>query len=459
MTTLSTASATDLVSGVRNGTFTARDVAEACCEQIKREEQRVHAWVHFDPDLLLQQADGVDARKRNGRPLGALPGVPVGIKDIFNTKDMPTQMGSPIWKDFTPGNDARVVYYLRMADALIAGKTVTAEFAVHDPGPTRNPHNPDYMAGTSSTGSAVAVATSMIPLALGTQTAGSIIRPASYTGVYGFKPSFGLVPRTAMLKTTDSLDTIGLFARTVDDLALLSDVVRVHGPDYPISHAALNDPMRRDIEGRAWRVAVVRGPQWDSAEPYAQDALLKFADQLGCLADIEVTEARCPERLHEAHRVHGVIYDRTLAYYFKEEFKQHTLVSGIMYETIERGNNITLEQYRAALDEQYRIAEEMDHFLVENGFDVLLDLSTGGEALRGLDSADRPDNCLIWTLCGLPVANLPAFKGPNGLPFGAQAMARRYSDYLLLNFLRLLRRSQQIPEAPHPRVEAFGKER
>jgi Asp-tRNA(Asn)/Glu-tRNA(Gln) amidotransferase A subunit family amidase len=336
-----------------------------------------------------------------------------------------------------------------MAGAVIPGKTVTAEFAVHTPGPTRNPHNPDYMAGTSSTGSAVVVAANMVPISIGTQTAGSTIRPASYTGIFGYKPSFGLLPRTAMLKTTDSLDTVGMFARSVRDLRLCFEVMRVKGADYPIQEQMLSDPTRRKKFG-TWRVGLVRGPQWDQAETYAQDSLLAFAEKLDREADIQVVEARLPESLRRVHELHATIYDRTLAYYFKEEFKQKTLVSQTMYEIIRHGNEISLEEYKRALEDQFQISRELDQYLAAEELDLLLDYSTGGEALKGLDSPDRPDHCLIWTFCGNPAISLPVFVGPNNLPFGAQIVTCRYSDYLLLSFAEHLSEAGLIPGATYP---------
>ncbi len=440
--------ATELLARLRAGECRAVDVTRACLGQIERLDSAIGAWVHVAPELALRQAEAADRKLAAGQG-GALCGVPVGVKDIFNTADMPTQMGSPIWAGFTPGNDARVVHYLRMADAVLPGKTVTAEFAVHAPGPTRNPHRLEHMPGTSSSGSAAATAAGMVPLALGTQTAGSILRPASYCGVYGFKPSFGLLPRTGMLKTTDSLDTVGFFARGVEDLALLFEVVRVHGLDYPISHAALNDPARRAKGAGPWRVGLLRGPKWASAEPYARQALEDFGRRLGGVAEVAVEEVTMPASFGRAHEIHATIYDRTLAYYFKEEFAAHTLVSPIMYDIVQRGNRLTLDQYKAALTEQAALARECDDFLASR-FDIIVDLSTGGEALKGLDSNDRPDNCLIWTLCGVPAINLPVFTGPLGLPFGAQIFARRYNDYLLLNFARHLRAHGIVADGTHP---------
>jgi len=440
--------ATQISAHLRAGDCRAVDVTRACLDRIERLNPAIHAWVHLSPELALQQAEAADRKLADGKG-GTLCGVPVGVKDIFNTADMPTQMGSPIWKDFTPGNDARAVHYLRMADAVLPGKTVTAEFAVHAPGPTRNPHHLEHMPGTSSSGSAAAVAAGMVPLSLGTQTAGSIIRPASYCGVYGFKPSFGLIPRTGMLKTTDSLDTVGFFARDIEDLELLFNVIRVHGVDYPLSHEALNDRARRNKSAGPWRVGLLHGPKWKYAESYAQQALQEFGQRLGKAADIVIEKVEMPENFNRAHDIHATIYDRTLAYYFKEEFVAHTLVSPIMYEIVQRGNQLTVEEYKAALAEQAALARELDEFL-DRRFDIIVDLSTGGEAPKGLDSNDRLDNCLIWTLCGVPTINLPVFTGPLGLPFGAQIFSRRYNDYLLLNFARHLRQCGMTKVAPLP---------
>lgn len=434
---------------IRQGELSIPEYVRTLLDRIEAIEPKVHAWVHLDPDAAMAQARSLQERLEAGDPIGSLPGIPVGVKDVFNTRDMPTQMGSPIWKDFTPGNDARTVHSLRMAGAVVPGKTVTAEFAVHTPGPTLNPHDPESMAGTSSTGSAVAVATGMVPIALGTQTGGSITRPASYCGVYGFKPSFGLVPRTGTLKTTDSLDTIGGFARCARDISLLFETLHVRGEDYPFSHARLSDQGWAKEPGKPWKVALVRGPKWNHAEDYARASLERFARDLSRVEGVEVEEAELPESLGEAHRVHATIYDRTLAYYFKEEFKRKSLVSGIMYEIIERGNAISLDEYKRALDHQRRIAADLDAFFGA-GRHVALDLATGGEALKGVLSVDRPDNCLVWTLCGVPALALPLFRGPRGLPFGGQILARRYADPVLLEFAQLLEDAGLVPPIVDP---------
>lgn len=435
---LSSFTAVQLLTSLRAGSCKVSEVVADCLAQIQQFEPHVHAWAHLNPQLAHSKAVTLDQQWQEGKTTGPLFGVPIGIKDVFNTIDMPTEMGSPIWKGFLPGNDARTVHYLKMAQALILGKTVTAEFAVHAPGPTRNPYNSNYMPGTSSSGSAAAVACRMTPLTLGTQTAGSIIRPASYCGVYGFKPSFGLIPRTGVLKTTDTLDTIGGFARCIEDLQLLFETIRVKGRDFPVSEKHLNDPVRRDKpKGRPWRIGLVRGPKWDYAEIYAQVALMRFAHELSQQSDIEVSEIELPAGFEQAHQIHSTIYDKTLSYYFKREFEKHELVSRSLYDIVTSGLQISLEQYQQALQQQQKLSSSIDQML-GNDFDFLLGLSTGGEALDDPDAVDRPDNCLIWTLCGIPALNLPLFTGPKQLPFGAQLVSRRYSDYLLLNFAKQL---------------------
>ncbi len=430
---------------IRAGTLTAEALVRACLARIEQLEPSLKAWAYLKPEQGLKQAQSVDAALGQGEDPGPLAGIPVGIKDIFNTADMPTQMGSPLWSGYTPGNDARVVFSIRQAGGIILGKTVTAEFAVHTPGPTVNPHHPEHSPGTSSSGSAAAVAAGMVPLSLGSQTAGSAIRPASYCGIYGFKPSFGLIPRTGSLKTTDSLDTVAFFARCVEDLELFFEVVRVKGQDYPLAETFLNDPARRKPAGRPWRIALVKGPQWSHAENYAQGALQKFASKLAGMEEIDIEEKEPPLEMEEAHQVHETIYDKALSHYFKQEFLKKQLVSPTLQAMILHGQKISVNEYRQALQRQAELARLLDRWF-EDGVDFLLTLSTSGEAPKGLQTPDRPDSCLVWTLCGVPAINLPVFTSPAGLPFGAQVVARRYNDFQLLEFARALSKKGWVRE-------------
>lgn len=444
----------ELRAGYASGEFTPADVAQACRVAVARHEFDVHAWVRFDGDLLHAAAATTAARLARGEPLRSLEGVPVAVKDIFNTADFPTQMGSPLWSGFTPGNDARAVFHLRRAGALIPGKTVTAEFAVHTLGKTVNPWAPERTPGTSSSGSAVAVAMGMVPVALGTQTAGSIVRPASFTGVWGFKPSFGLIPRTGMLKTTDSLDTVGYFVGHAADLGPVLDALRVDGRDYPISHAAFNDVARQAAPvDRPWRVALLRPQVWSRAPGYARQAVEGWAwlAQRSRACAVEIVEPELPFELAECHRVHATIYNRALAYYFKAEHERAELVSPVMKALIEAGQRITPAEYEAALARQVELVRIADKFMRD--FDVAVTLSTAGEApLRHVEEA--PDSALMWTLAQLPALSAPVFRSPRGLPFGLQLVARRYNDPLLLKFVAEAVRAGLLPATSF--AQAYG---
>lgn len=416
--------------------MSAAEWTASCADRIEAADSSLHAFVAFDRDVALLQARRIDEHLARGGFAGTLLGAPVGVKDVFNTADYPTRMGSPIWKDFTPGNDARAVFALKMQAGVVIGKTVTAEFAVHYPGPTVNPHDAAYSPGTSSSGSAAAVAAEMVPLALGTQTAGSTIRPASYCGVHGFKPSFGLVPRTGVLKTLDTLDHVSFLSRSVDDLRLIFEACRVHGSNHPFVDKFV-DHGEDGRDKTRWRVALVRGPVWNEAEAYAQASLQEFAGLLGGESDIEIHEAELPPAFLEAHALHEGIYEKALSYYFREEYEQQPLLmSNVFREMVERGAKTSAEEYRTGLARQEDLTRELDEFF--DRYDVVLNLSTAGHAPKGLHGRDIRDNCLIWTLCHAPAITLPVFKSPQGLPFGAQLVARRYHDKLLLAFASML---------------------
>lgn len=438
----------DILKKVENKEISPLDIAGQCIKRIEEFNDNYKVWVCFDKDILFRQAKEVSERINSGKNIRSLEGIPVGIKDIFNTIDFPTQMGSPLWKDFTSGNDSRVVYYLKQSGAIIPGKTDTAEFAVHAIGNCLNPHDITRTPGTSSSGSAVSVALGMVPAALGTQTAGSIVRPASFCGVYGCKPSFGLIPRTAMLKTTDSLDTIGFFTSKYVDLQRVFDIVRVHGSNYPISNDALNDENRqRKSPNRKWKAAFVKTHTWKNAFDYAKESIMKFAKELSASDDIELEEVNFPEAIDSSHEVHQRIYDKTLSYYFQEEFKKPEHVSAIMNEIIQRGNKISVKEYHEALKEQEIITSLMDDFFDDH--DIIISLSTAGEApLR--EESEKPDPSLIYTLTHLPVVCSPLFISPGELPFGVQFAARKYNDLLLFRFTDYLRKSGMIPEGVNP---------
>lgn len=428
---LNTLTATDLVKKIKNKKISVEELACACLTAIASREKKIKAWEFLNLKQVLGYARALD----NKGSLGALSGIPVGVKDIFNTKDMPTAMGSPIWKNFTPGNDARVVHNIRINDGLIFGKTVTAEFAVHHlpKDKTINPHKENRTPGTSSSGSAAAVAAYMVPFALGTQTAGSIIRPASYCGVYGFKPSFGVIPRTGILKTTDSLDTVGCFARSIADIRLLFEAIRVKGKNYPFVYEKLDSQKELKFsKNRKVNIGfIIKGLDvFSGFEKYAIQSFKEFLSKLAQQNKVRVSEVKPSTDFTRIHRLHGIIYDKTLAYYFQDEFKQHKLISEIMYEIIKRGNRVSNKQFIEALESQQKIKHRIDNQLSK--YDIIVTLSTAGVAPL-VNEKEKADTCLIWTFLGYPALSLPIFHGPENLPFGLQVIAKRYDDYKLLS--------------------------
>lgn len=420
------------VSLVRKGHISPSEWVSSCLERIADIDPIIHAWSYVDTDLLHSILDVYDKEDwLNRTPEATLAGMPLGVKDCFNTSDMPTAMGSDLWRGFNPGNDARVVSLARLLGSIPLGKTVTAEFATHSPGETINPHDPNVISGTSSSGSAAAVACGMAPVALGTQTGGSITRPASYMGVIGFKPSYGIIPRTGVLKTADTLDTIGWFTRNVSDARLLLECLRVTGHNYPViergfaAAAATYDP------AKPLRIALVKPPSWEEAMPYACEQLVEYANQLGNRSDVELSDLDLRDNLADCHDIHRIIYHTQLAYYFERELRDPQQVSDTFRDITSDGSRTTPEEFNDALKRQRATERSLAAFLGEH--DIAITLSAAGEAPPLVTPQEPKDSSLIWTLCGAPTITLPVFSGPHDLPFGVQLVAPRYADYTLLD--------------------------
>lgn len=418
--------ATALIELLKSKKITIGEVVNAYLDVIEKKDTDIHAWEYIDRAVIEKQIKKIE--KLNPEKY-QLWGLPIGIKDIYNTFDMPTQMGSPIWKDFTPGNDARVVHYLRQNGSLILGKTTTAEFAVHYQNKTHNPHDLKRSPGTSSSGSAAAVAANMVPVAFGSQTAGSIGRPASYCGVYGYKPTFGVLPRIGVLKTTDSLDTLGFFTKSARDLRLILDASRVKGENYEYVHKYLDNYTPQ--KSQKFKIGIVKHSKWHLVDDFVKKEFETFVNNLQ-YPDFIVEETTNPPQMESIHDLHSVIYDKTLSYYFKEEFKQNSLISPVFYEIIERGNKISLAAYQDAIATQANIMHSFDEYY--DKYDILLTVSTADEAPIGLTTPDIPDSNLIWTFLGMPTVSIPALKGKNALPVGVLAVAKKYEDYKLIEF-------------------------
>lgn len=421
--------ASEIVQSIQLNQIKAIEVAQLYVDFIHKKEPEIQAWECFLPEIFLDQVT------KSNNTEGKLIGVPFGVKDIFNTKDYPTQMGSPIWKDFTAGNNARVVDHLRWEGASIIGKTVTAEFAVHSSGKTLNPINQKHIVGTSSSGSAAAVASGMAPIALGTQTAGSTIRPSSYCGIFGYKPSFGLIPRTGILKTLDTLDHVCFMAKTVNDLNLMLASSRVQGSNHPFVNSTL-DQARQEISGVA-KIGFIKTSTWQDAKGYTRDLLDSFVEKFSQEKNIIIEEVHFPEELNDIHQKHRIIYEKALSYYFSDEINNHSeSISSVFLEMTARGSKTSTQKYHQGLHNQVDDTKLFDKIM--KNYDFLLCHSVAGEAPLVIKPEEPPDPCLIWTYLHAPAINIPLFKGPNQMPVGMQLVSSRYNDLQLLDMARYI---------------------
>lgn len=397
------------------GDITAEDLTRSCLHRIAAREDTVGAWEHLDPDAVLSEA-----RKRDSEtPRGPLHGIPVGIKDIIDTYDMPTRMASPIYADNRPDRDAACVAAIRAAGGIIMGKTVTTEFATFKPGKTVNPHNFEHTPGGSSSGTAAAVADFMVPAGFGTQTSGSVIRPASFCGVCGLKPSFGAVSRQGVKLIVPSLDSVGYMARSFDDLSLIHSVV-TGGECAPLM----------DGPGQSPRIAICRSPLWRDAEPATVAALEQTISRLQSFGT-ETEEIELPGHFDGLEAAHATIMDVGLARSLRPEFDAHReLLSERLLERMERGMNRTTDEYLRALALAARCRSEIDEMLSE--WDAFLTPSARGEAPVGFAMTGHPTFNMIWTLLHVACATVPGLTGPTGLPVGVQLIARHGTDNRLL---------------------------
>ena len=412
--------ATEIVAAVNAGDLTCEAVATACIERIEARENTLRAWAFFDRDAVIAAARAADRAPSRG----ALQGVPFGAKDIIDTADMPTAHGSPIYRGNRTAWDAPCIAACRSAGAILFGKTVTAEFAHVEPGPTRNPHNPQHTPGGSSSGSAAAVGAHMVPAAFGTQTTGSAIRPAAFCGAVGYKPSYGDFSLTGVRDNSPTLDTLGLIARSVDDLALFRSAVMT----LPVEPLEL-------VSVGALRIGVCRTPWWDQAENYTQIHLGGAADRLS-RAGAHVTDFDMPdgaEGLVAAMRdVSGFEFSRVMLHerlhhadQLSDKLHNGRVADGIACSYGDyRKSLAALAAYRA------RLAVAMEEF------DLLLTPSAAGEAPEGIESTGNPVFNLPWTATYVPVVTLPSEKGPKGLPLGVQLVGHRNQDHQFLSAVR-----------------------
>ncbi|WP_029350337.1 amidase [Bosea sp. 117] len=406
---------------IDDGRLTASRLVAACLEQVERREPIVRAWEHVDRGGALAQARQLDSSPSRG----LLHGIPFGVKDILDTCDQPATYGSPIYREHRPPWDSATVALARAQGGIALGKTVTTEFANRHAGKTRNPHDPTRTPGGSSSGSAAAVADFHVPLALGTQTGGSVIRPAAYCGVHGYKPSFQLFGNAGVRTNTEQFDTVGLMARSVDDLALFKAAVG----QLPYA------PPRPDDVSRP-RVGLCRTPHWDVTQPETREALDKTRRMLEAagagIVDFDLP-AELFDGLEHAHRL--ICGFESVRNYAHELGRWPDLVSDdFKRERVDVGTAATLAEFRDAIRLGERARAWMDQTLAEREIDALLTPSAAGEAPKGLGSTGQATFNYLWTHMYMPAVTLPHFTSPAGMPVGVQFVGRRHDDDRHLSF-------------------------
>ncbi|MEM9330471.1 MAG: amidase [Pseudomonadota bacterium] len=419
--------ATDALEKIREGWVSSVELTQACLERIKQTDDQVHAWVQVDHEMALAQAEEMDAIRRAGKPLGTLHGIPVALKDIIDTIDYPTEYGTKACAGRQPDADAQIVNHLREAGAVILGKTATAELAYVSPPKTRNPHNPEHSPGGSSSGSAAAVAAYHVPLSIGTQTGGSVIRPASYCGTFGFKPTSGVIPRTGILQTSNTLDQPGVFGRSLQDVALLCDALAGYDPtdaaSYPRPRPKLSKGLLADVPVEpdfAW----IDLPFNDRLSSDCRDGMEEIVSSL----DGRVERIQAPDFFAGLLETQQKIHEYELCHHLEDLLnKNWENISEKLKANVERGRSITQAEYDDAKALRGQVIEFFGEFFMD--FDAIITPAATGEAPRYDEGhTGDPAFCQVWTLAGLPCLSLPLLVGENNLPIGVQLVGGHEED-------------------------------
>ena len=434
--TLIELSATEAVGKIRDGEITSEELVQACLDRIDQADGEIEAWAHLKPEYALDQARMLDAQRAEGGPVGPLHGIPVGVKDIFDTELLPTENGTVLDSGRQPMEDCRVVSLLKEAGAVIMGKTVTTELALLGPGKTKNPHNPAHTPGGSSSGSAAAVASYMVPLAIGSQTNGSVIRPASFCGIVGFKPSHGLIPRTGVLALSAPLDTVGTYARSIEDVALLTELLVAHDPGDKDTRARARPPLSRTAAEEppmTPMIAFAKTAVWDQADKETQEA---FGELIELLGD-DCSDLPLSEPFDHAVEMHRNIMNADLAKSFAGYYERgKDKLTDTLCEMIEFGQKVSAVDYNKAVE--YRELLNSGLNLVFDFYDIIITPATPGPAPAGLESTGSPVFNTLWTFTGVPAITLPLMQGENGMPLGVQLIGPRGDDARLLRTARWL---------------------
>jgi amidase len=402
--------AAETARAIERGAVTCEQVTRACLARIDEREPKVQAWQHLDPEQAVAAARALD----RGAPRGPLFGVPFGAKDIIDSADMPTEYGTPIHAGHRPAKDAACIALSRKAGALLLGKTVTTEFANIHPGKTRNPLDPARTPGGSSSGSAAAVADFMVPLAIGTQTTGSVTRPSSFCGVFGYRPTYGDMRTAGVMEASGSLDTLGIMARSIEDIALYRDVLVGVRPE----------PVAADLP--ALHVGFCRPYYWSRLAASTQNLLEEGARRIA-RGGMQVTDFALDEEFRGLEQAHKLISGFEMARNLTWELEHHAsrISDQLRYGRLKDGLECSYKTY----SEMRALCERLRAKLhrVMEPYDVVL-APAGDEAPVGMDPVPHPWVYMAWTIGYVPTVTLPVFKGPSGMPVGVQVLARRYDD-------------------------------
>lgn len=427
--------ATELVARFEDGTLSLREYVTAMQEYCRAAEEPVKAFAHYSADIVDLQLERLEAARQTGYAVPALLGVPVAVKDNIDTEDYPTEYGYAGASGRTPRQDAYLVHKLRAAGALIWAKSRTTELAYMQPTVTENPRAPGHTPGGSSSGSAAAVAAGLVPVAIGTQTNGSVIRPASFCGVFGFKPTRGLVFNGGVLKCSQSLDQVGVFARSVEDLAAVGEVL-IGG--HESDKGALVFPMNlkqicQQEPPLPPKLMFTRTPMWSRVDPRSQSAFEELIDELkDCMTEVEL-----PESVANALPLHKSVMEAEMHVNLKPVVDAAGgKASKPTLELIKRGGEVSAADYLRALERMDLAATGFDEYF--DHFDAIVTPAALGPAPKGLDSTGDPVMCTIWTFAGLPCISLPLLQTEAGEPIGVQLVGRMNDDGRLLRTARWL---------------------
>ena len=423
-------SANELAAQLREGEISSVEVCSQYIERIGKFEKDVKAWSHFNKKLLLEKAAEADEHRISGKPLGLLHGLPVAVKDIIGTLDMPTECGTTIRKKMTASQDSEVVNLLKVAGAIIMGKTETTELAYFHPGKTTNPHDYKRTPGGSSSGSAAAVAAHMAPLSIGSQTNGSTIRPASYCGVVGYKPSYGLISRYGILKQSDKLDQVGLFGKSVEDVALLARVlIKKDLFDPATIHYSAEDMMDVCRKGPLFdpKFIFYKTKNWKNIDKESQKSFEIFIKTFK--KNIEVFDT--PSYFDDIPKYHKIIHETDMANNFQLYYKKYKKkLSKEMVSAIARGLKNSATEYAEAIDFMKRSYDSYKE--VFEDYHGVLTPASSGVAPKGLGNTGSPEFSTVWTYLGLPSISLPLLTGKNDLPLGIQLIGDKHDDLRFL---------------------------